>query len=73
MPLILLDAYPSGQVVVNTDDIVLIEQSGTHPEIVLRNCERRIFVPHSSVADVAAALDDRENLVIDKLSDVGGG
>lgn len=64
MPLVMLDALPSGQVIVNTDDIVLVHHNGANVEIVLRNCEWRVLVPHSTVSDAQADLDDRDNLVL---------
>lgn len=64
MPLVQLDALPKGQVVVNTDDIVLIHHNGANVEIVLRGTEWRVLLPHASVADVAADLDQVDNLVL---------
>lgn len=68
MPLILIDALPSGQAVVNTDEILLIRQDGSRVEIVLRGeSGYSVRVPHESVADVAQALDNIENLVLRKV------
>jgi hypothetical protein len=64
MPLIMLDALPMGQAVFNTDDIVTITLVFGTPEIVLRGVDEPIRLPHESVADVAAAIDDFENRVL---------
>lgn len=64
MPLVIIDAYPSDQVVLNTDDVVLIHHTGTMVEVRLRGQDERIFLPHSTVAEAAADLDVPENLVL---------
>jgi len=71
MPLVQLDALPRGQVTVNTDDIVLIHHNGANVEIVLRDCDRRVILPHGSVADVNADLDDISNVVARKITPTG--
>ena len=63
MPLVILDAYPSGQAVFNTDDIVKITLVFGSPEVVLRGVDEPIRLPHESVSEVAAAIDDPENQV----------
>lgn len=68
MPLVMLDAYPSGQAIINTDDIVKITIVYGSPEIVLRGVDEPIRVPHESVANVAAAIDNPENRVFQKTS-----
>ncbi|WP_156359158.1 hypothetical protein [Sphingomonas sp. Leaf242] len=64
MPLVMLDAFPDGQVVFNTDDIITIKVGYGSPEIVLRGIDEPIHLPHSSVADVAAAIDHPDNRVL---------
>lgn len=64
MPLVMLDALPSGQVIVNTDDIQLVHHTGAHVEICLRGQDWRVMVPHASVAEAAAELDNPENRVL---------
>ena len=63
MPLVILDAHPSGQAVFNTDDIVKITLVFGSPEVVLRGVDEPIRLPHGSVSEVAAAIDDPENRV----------
>lgn len=62
MPLVMLDAYPSDQVIFNTDDIILAQPRGAGCEIILRGEKMPVLVPHS-VTDLADALTRRENLV----------
>jgi hypothetical protein len=64
MPLVMLNALPGGQVVVDIDAIVAIVHTGTQVEIVLRDCGHRVFLPHSTVADAAADLRNPENVVM---------
>lgn len=63
MPLVMLDAHPSGQAIFNTEDVVKITFVFGSPEVVLRGVDEPIRLPHASVADVAAAIDDPENRV----------
>ncbi len=68
MPLVMLDALPSGQAIFNTADILKITFEYGSPEIVLRGVGEAIRLPHESVADVAAATDNPENRVIKTTS-----
>lgn len=63
MPLVILDALPAGQAIVNTDDIVLVRAGHSHIEIVLRGVSQNVLLPHSSVVDVARDLRDPANIV----------
>lgn len=64
MPLVMLDAYPDGQAVFNTDDVVKITKVFGTVEILLRGVDEPIRVPHESVARVAAEIDDPDNRVL---------
>jgi len=68
MPLVILDAHPSGQAIFNTDDIVKITMVFGSPEVVLRDVDEPIRLPHGSVSEVAAAINDPENHVFKSTS-----
>lgn len=70
MPLVILDAYPYGQAVFNTDDIVKITLVIGSPEVVLRGVDEPIRLPHGSVSEVAAAINDLENHVLKGVSNL---
>jgi hypothetical protein len=72
MPLVILDALPAGQVIVNTDDIVLVRAGHSHVELVLRGAGQNILLSHSSVADVARDLRAPHNAVEREMANGAG-
>jgi hypothetical protein len=57
MPLITLDAQPSGQVLINTDHVIRAVKTNQGVTIYLRE-GHFVHVPHSTVADLFDDMQD---------------